>query len=77
MECLTDQLCLLTSLHDSLTQVSLFVDQIGFGILGDEWQALTPTLEERAEAILRLIGRVVPAAHPGSCDAGSQGTVHV
>ncbi len=77
MECLIDQFCLLTSVHDGLMQASLFVDQIGFGILGDEWQALTPLLEERAEALFRLIGRVVPAAQPGTCDAGASGTIHV
>ena len=74
MECLTDQFCLLATVHGGLTQVSLFVDQIGFGILGDEWQALTPMLEERADALLRLIGRIVPAAR---CDAGASGAIHV
>ena len=77
MECLTDQFCLLTSVHDGLTQASLFVDQIGFGVLGDEWQALTPLLEERAEALWRLIGRVVSVVQPGSCDAGTSGATHV
>ena len=77
MECLTDQFCLLMSVHDGLTQASLFVDQIGFGILGSEWQALTPRLEEHAEALLRLIGRVIPAVQPGSCDANLSGAIHV
>ena len=77
MECLTDQFCLLTTVHDGLTQASLFVDHIGFGILGDDWRALTPLLEERTDALLRLIGRVVPAARPGSCDANTSEAIHV
>lgn len=77
MECLTDQFCLLAAVHGGLTQASLFVDHIGFGILGDDWQALTPMLEERADALLRLIGRIVPAAAPGSCATGASGAIHV
>lgn len=77
MECLTDQFCLFTTVYDGLTQASLFVDHIGFGVLGDDWQALTPLVEERTDALFRLIGRVVPAMRPGSCDTSAAEAVHV
>ena len=71
MNCLTDQICFLSSFYDTLTQAASLIDFFGATIAGDDWKALTPVVERKLEMLLDIAARIVPPEH-GTC--GMPGT---
>ncbi len=66
MNCLTDQICFLSSFYDTLTQAANLIDFFGATIAGDDWKALTPVVEQKLELLLDIAARLAPSEY-GTC----------
>ena len=67
MNCLTDQICFLSSFQDTLTQATNLIDFFGSSIAGEDWKALTPVLQQKLDVLLEIAARIAPYGF-GSCD---------
>ena len=67
MNCLTDQICFLSSFYDTLTQAANLIDFFGSTIAGEDWKALTPLLQQKLDTLLEIAARIAPSEF-GTCD---------
>ena len=66
MNCLTDQICFLSSFYDTLTQAANLIDFFGATIAGDDWKAVTPVVQQKLDVLLDIAARIAPSEY-GTC----------
>lgn len=75
MDCLTTTSCM-TSILESLNQMTAAVDYFGLVLFGDGWSPIGPAIGEQAEALARVFGDVLLQRPSGCALYAMQGTAH-